>query len=754
MTAFSSSIAEQIWDMKYRFKEANGVNIDLDVQDSWRRVANSLAKNEKNKKFWEDEFYSILEDFKFLPAGRILAGAGTDRSVTLFNCFVMGTIPDDMGGIFEMLKEAALTMQQGGGIGYDFSTIRPKGADVKGVAADASGPLSFMDVWDSMCRTIMSAGSRRGAMMATMRCDHPDIEEFIDAKKDAARLRMFNLSVLVTDGFMEAVKGDKNWELIFNGKIYKTVRALDLWDKIMQGTFEYAEPGVIFIDRINQMNNLAYCEQISATNPCGEQPLPPYGACLLGSINLARLVKKPFEDDAEIDIAGLSRIVKIAVRMMDNVVDVSRFPLKAQEEEAQQKRRIGLGVTGLADALLMMGLRYGSNDAAKKTEELLHQIARISYLSSSELAKEKGSFPLFDADQYLASKTLTKMDQDVRDLISKNGIRNALLTSIAPTGTISLYAGNVSSGIEPVFAYSYNRKVLQKDGSHTDEDVVDYAVQIWREKFGSKPFPDYFVNAQTLDPIDHVRMQSAAQKWIDSSISKTINCPVDIDFNTFKEVYMEAWRGGCKGCTTYRPNEVTGSVLSVSEDSNKVSELDKKADVVYIGEPLARPESLEGSTYKIKWPDTEHAIYITINDVVLNERRRPFEVFINSKNMEHFAWTVGLTRMISAVFRRGGDVSFVVEEMKAVFDPRGGAWIRGKYVPSILAAIGGVIEQHMISIGFLEAEGMGLKGDPQSVVTEISQMSSKISCSSCGSFDVRKIEGCDTCASCGYSKCG
>ncbi len=754
MTAFSSSIAEQIWDMKYRFKEANGVNIDLDVQDSWRRVANSLAKNEKNKKFWEDEFYSILEDFKFLPAGRILAGAGTDRSVTLFNCFVMGTIPDDMGGIFEMLKEAALTMQQGGGIGYDFSTIRPKGADVKGVAADASGPLSFMDVWDSMCRTIMSAGSRRGAMMATMRCDHPDIEEFIDAKKDAARLRMFNLSVLVTDGFMEAVKGDKNWELIFNGKIYKTVRALDLWDKIMQGTFEYAEPGVIFIDRINQMNNLAYCEQISATNPCGEQPLPPYGACLLGSINLARLVKKPFEADVEIDIAGLTRIVKIAVRMMDNVVDVSRFPLKAQEEEAQQKRRIGLGVTGLADALLMMGLRYGSNDAAKKTEELLHQIARISYLSSSELAKEKGSFPLFDADQYLTSKTLTKMDQDVRDLISKNGIRNALLTSIAPTGTISLYAGNVSSGIEPVFAYSYNRKVLQKDGSHTDEDVMDYAVQIWREKFGSKPFPDYFVNAQTLDPIDHVRMQSAAQKWIDSSISKTINCPVDIDFNTFKEVYMEAWRGGCKGCTTYRPNEVTGSVLSVSEDSNKVAELDKKADVVYIGEPLARPESLEGSTYKIKWPDTEHAIYITINDIVLNERRRPFEVFINSKNMEHFAWTVGLTRMISAVFRRGGDVSFVVEEMKAVFDPRGGAWIRGKYVPSILAAIGGVIEQHMISIGFLEAEGMGLKGDPQSVVTEISKMSSKISCSSCGSFDVRKIEGCDTCASCGYSKCG
>lgn len=754
MGSFSTSIAEQIWDMKYRFKRADGSDVDLTVQDSWTRVARALAENEVNKDFWEDEFYSILKDFKFLPAGRILAGAGTARSVTLFNCFVMGTIPDDMGGIFEMLKEAALTMQQGGGIGYDFSTIRPKGADVKGVASDASGPLSFMDVWDSMCRTIMSAGSRRGAMMATMRCDHPDIEEFIEVKKDSVRLRMFNLSVLVTDEFMDAIKNDDLWELKFAGKVYKTVRAMDLWDKIMQATFEYAEPGVIFIDRINQMNNLAYCEKISSTNPCGEQPLPPYGACLLGSVNLARLVKQPFEPDAKIDTAELSRIVQIAVRMMDNVVDVSRFPLKAQEDEAQQKRRIGLGVTGLADALLMMGLKYGSEEAANKTEEWLEEIATVAYLYSSTLAEEKGPFPLFDADQYLASKTLRKMSKKVREKISKYGIRNALLTSIAPTGTISLYAGNVSSGIEPVFAYSYSRKVLQKDGSHIEEDVVDYAVQLWREKFGNKPFPDYFVNAQTLDPVNHVRMQSAAQRWIDSSISKTINCPVDINFNSFKDVYMEAWKSGCKGCTTYRPNDVTGSVLSVSEDIDEVPEVEKTADVVYLGEPLARPESLEGSTYKIKWPDTEHAIYITINDIVLNSHRRPFEVFINSKNMDNFAWTVGLTRMISAVFRRGGDVSFVVEEMKAVFDPRGGAWIQGKYIPSILAAIGGVIEQHMISIGFLDAEGMGLKVDPHSIKTEGPNISSKISCSSCGSFEIRKIEGCETCVSCGYSKCG
>lgn len=754
MSSFSTSIAEQIWNMKYRLKNSDGTMVDSTVQDSWNRVAKALARVEKDPLFWEKEFYLALEDFKFLPAGRILAGAGTGRSVTLFNCFVMGTIPDDMGGIFDMLKEAALTMQQGGGIGYDFSTIRPKGADVKGAAADASGPISFMDVWDSMCRTIMSAGSRRGAMMATMRCDHPDIEEFISAKEDSARLRMFNLSVLVTDPFMKAVKDDTSWDLIFKGKIYKTVNALDLWNKIMRGTFEFAEPGVIFIDRINQMNNLAYCEDIAATNPCGEQPLPPYGACLLGSINLTRFVTNPFEIDAKIDTESLSKTVKTAVRMMDNVVDVSRFPLEAQASEAIAKRRIGLGVTGLADALLMTGLRYGSEDAVSKTEEWLHQIARIAYLTSAEIAKEKGSFPLFDANNYLSSKSLAGMDKDVLDSIAKNGIRNALLTSIAPTGTISLYAGNVSSGIEPIFAYSYNRKVLQKDGSHLEEEVMDYAIQIWREKYGEKEFPDYFVSAQTLDPIDHVRMQSAAQKWVDSSISKTINCPVDIDFKEFKEVYMEAWNTGCKGCTTYRPNEVTGSVLSISENSENVPELDQGADVVYIGEPLARPESLEGNTYKIKWPNTEHAIYITINDIILSEHRRPFEVFINSKNMEHFAWTVALTRMISAVFRRGGDVSFVVEEMKAVFDPRGGAWVQGKYVPSILAAIGGVIEQHMISIGFLKAEGMGLKTDPHSVVTNMSNKGSKISCSSCGSFELRKVEGCDTCANCGYSKCG
>ncbi len=763
MTRFAAPIAEQIWNMKYRFSPSDGAGGDQSIEDTWRRIARALADVEETPEEWESVFYEALEDFKFLPAGRITSGAGTARAVTLFNCFVMGTIPDDMSGIFDALREAALTMQQGGGIGYDFSTIRPKGAEVKGVGADASGPLSFMDVWDAMCRTIMSAGSRRGAMMATMRCDHPDIEDFISAKADAARLRMFNLSVLVTDDFMEAVKADGPWELSFGGKVYHTIQARDLWNRIMQATYDFAEPGVIFIDRINQSNNMNYCETIAATNPCGEQPLPPYGACLLGSINLARLVNDPFEDAAALDEAQLTKLVQTAVRMMDNVVDASRFPLEAQRQEAQAKRRIGLGVTGLADALLMVGLRYGSDEAARQTSAWLRAIARAAYLASVDLAKEKGAFPLFDAEGYLASGTMQAMDEDVRAAVAEHGIRNALLTSIAPTGTISLYAGNVSSGIEPVFAYSYTRKVLQKDGSRTEEEVVDYAVALWREKFGDTPLPDHFVNAQTLAPSDHVKMQAAAQKWVDSSISKTINCPEDISFEAFKDVYLQAWDSGCKGCTTYRPNDVTGSVLSVTEAEDKTpSEApaqvphDFPADggeIVYMSEPLDRPNALEGQTYKLKWPDSNHAIYITINDVVLNGHRRPFEVFINSKNMEHFAWTVALTRMISAVFRRGGDVSFVVEELKAVFDPRGGAWMQGKYVPSILAAIGGILEKHMIQTGFLAGEGMGLKTDPQAEVVNLGDAPRGPSCPSCGEFGLRMVEGCMTCPSCGHSKC-
>ncbi|MEL6235849.1 MAG: adenosylcobalamin-dependent ribonucleoside-diphosphate reductase, partial [Pseudomonadota bacterium] len=575
-----------------------------------------------------------------------------------------------------------------------------------------------------------------------------------------ARLRMFNLSVLVTDAFIEAVKADGPWDLVFDGTVERSVNARDLWDLIMRGTYAYAEPGVIFIDRINQMNNLSYVEEISATNPCGEQPLPPYGACLLGSINLAKLVEAPFTEAARLNGDALDGLVATAVRMMDNVVDASRFPLPQQAEEARAKRRIGLGVTGLADALAMTRLRYGSEEAARQCSDWLQRIARAAYRASAHLAAEKGAFPLYERESFLASPSVQSLGEDIAALISAHGIRNALLTSIAPTGTISLYAGNVSSGIEPIFANAYTRKVTQPDGSRTEEEVVDYAVQMYRDLHGvDAELPPYFVNAQTLDPLEHVRMQAAAQPWVDSSISKTINCPADIGFEAFKDVYLAAWDQGCKGCTTYRPNAVTGSVLSVespapSPDAAAPVAEPARGEVVRIAEPLDRPEKLEGQTYKIKWPDSPHAIYITLNDIVSAGRRRPFEIFINSKNMEHYAWTLALTRMISAVFRRGGDVSFVVEELKAVFDPRGGAWMGGRYIPSILAAIGGVIERHLVEIGFIEGVGLGLKTDPK-VEMEAVAVGERPgpACPNCGQYAMQMREGCMTCAACGFSKC-
>ncbi|MBS0527462.1 MAG: adenosylcobalamin-dependent ribonucleoside-diphosphate reductase [Proteobacteria bacterium] len=771
-------LSQRIWDMKYRFRDASGVG-DADLEGTWWRVARALAAPERDPEAWAGRFHEALQGFKFLPAGRVIAGAGTGRTVTLFNCFVMGGIPDDMAGIFENVKEAALTMQQGGGIGHDFSTLRPMGAPVKGVGADASGPLSFMDVWDSMCRTIMSAGSRRGAMMATLRCDHPDIEGFVDAKRDAKRLRMFNVSVLVTDAFMQAVKDDADWKLVFGGKVYKTVKARALWERIMRATYDCAEPGVIFIDRVNKRNNLYYCESIQATNPCGEQPLPPYGACLLGSINLGALVKDPFTPQAKLDLEALEKLVPLAVRMLDNVIDVSRFPLPAQEREAKAKRRIGLGVTGLADALIFCGVRYGSTEAVRLTRQWLAAVQRLSYLASADIAAEKGSFPLYDRARYLAGETVKSLPEEVRSAIARYGIRNALLNSIAPTGTISLLADNVSSGIEPVFAFSHVRHVLQPDGTRREESVDDHAFRLWRRLKGTaEPPADVFVDAQTLTPDAHLAMQAAAQEFVDSSISKTINLPKDISFEAFKHVYEEAYAQGCKGCTTYRPNEVTGAVLEVKPTNALVEarsslpvpatrdSVSSRDSVVYIAQPLDRPEDLPGKTYKIKWPGSDHAIYITINDVMQDGRRRPFEIFINSKNMEHYAWTVALTRMISAVFRRGGDVSFVVEELKAVFDPRGGQWMEGRYVPSLLAAIGGVIERHLIEIGFLAADdapgiaeavearlklAAGAREPADGSGAPAARMGQ---CPNCGAAALTHQEGCDICLNCGYSRCG
>lgn len=563
LSCFEQTISEQIWRAKYQYV-SDGQEIDRTVGDTWVRVAESLSQPEHpiDQRRVSKTFLAALEGFKLLPAGRILSGAGTHRNVTLANTFVMRTIPDSLDGIMDTVKEAALTMQMGGGIGFDFSTIRPKGVLVRGLDCPAAGPLAAMDVLDAVCRMLV-AGTGRGAMMATMQVDHPDIEAFVEAKSDAMRLRNFNTSVMISDPFMKAVDANSNWDLMWDGRLIKSINARDLWDKIMRRTYDAAEPGVLFVDRINASNPLGYLEDLRATNSCAEQPLPPNGTCPLASVNLARLVKNPFSKKAELDLCQLEHLVSVAVRMLDNSIDVTRFAVPAQQAEALQKRRIGVGVTGVADALIMVGVRYGTAKAERLVGSWLKAIQNMAYLTSAKLAEERGPFPLYDAVAHQKRAGIQALEPGVRRAISKHGLRNGVLTTIAPTGTTSMYGGNVSSGIEPVFAASYKRKITQPDGTKSEEVIEDYAVWLYRQRFGKeKPLTDAFVTAQDLRPTDHIRMQAAAQRWIDSGISKTVNCPEDIPFAVFEDVYRQAYESGCKGCTTYRPNAITGSVLS------------------------------------------------------------------------------------------------------------------------------------------------------------------------------------------------
>jgi ribonucleoside-diphosphate reductase alpha chain len=587
MNKSANDISRHVWQTKYRYAD-HGVP-EHGVADTWRRIARALAAVEsKDAATWENRFFSILQDFKFLPGGRIQAGAGTARKVTLFNCFVMGRVDDSIPGIFRALQEAAITMQQGGGIGIDFSTLRPRGIQAKSAGGIASGPVSFMEVWDSMCGTILSTGARRGAMMATLRCDHPDIEEFVAAKQQPGHLRRFNLSVLVTDAFMAAVRGDADWPLVFPAatfegegetvarewpdstgpvpcRVVRHVRARQLWDLILQGTHDYAEPGVLFIDRINQFNNLWYREQISATNPCGEIPLPPYGACDLGSLNLTRFVLSPFIPEARIDFSSLKETTQIAVRLLDNVIDASQFPLPQQAENAHGTRRIGLGITGLADAFVMLGLTYGSGRSLTVAADVMRQICHTAYRASVDLAQEKGGFPYFERDQYLRGIFIRSLPEDIRRGIAAHGIRNSHLIAIAPTGTISLLAGNVSSGLEPIFAASFVLKLLAEDGTPKQFLLADYAFELWRATTGAPtptPAPDGFVTTADLPASAHFDVQAALQPFVDNSISKTINVPEHCSFDEFKQIYDVAYDMHLKGCATFRPNPVTGVVLS------------------------------------------------------------------------------------------------------------------------------------------------------------------------------------------------
>jgi ribonucleoside-diphosphate reductase alpha chain len=590
---FTNEVSRSVWRRKYALRDASGLQENR-IDETWYRVAQAVASVEKSDaRLWSQRFQDLLRDFRFLPGGRILAGSGTARQVTLFNCFVMGIIEDSMDGIFNALKEGALTMQQGGGVGYDFSTLRPKGASARHAGTISSGPVSFMRIWDSMCETLLSTGNRRGAMMATLRCDHPDIECFIDAKREPRELRNFNLSVLVSDAFMEAVKCDREWALLFPllpdesaeadasvpwpghreavpCRVYTRISARELWRKIIRATYDMAEPGVLFIDRINRENNLHYCESIGATNPCGEIPLPPYGACDLGSLNLTAYVAHPFSDRASFDETTFFQDVAIAVRFLDNVIDLSRFPLPAQQQKALQTRRIGLGVTGLADLLMMLGMRYGDAASLEWVGRLFQRLRDSAYHASCDLAQEKGAFPLLIPEAYLAGDFAQRLPEELRRRIAEEGIRNSHLLAIAPAGTISLLANNISSGLEPVFDYAYQRTLRLAEESYQQVGVEDYAWHQW-QSLGAEAMPPHFVTARELSPEDHLAIQGRIQPYIDNAISKTINVPESVDFERFSTLYQQAYVLGLKGCTTFRPNPIRGHVL-VSEPATHQKE--------------------------------------------------------------------------------------------------------------------------------------------------------------------------------------
>ena len=575
--------SESIWKSKYRYTQGRNA-CEEDIGDTWRRVAGAVATIESDSDAWQQAFYEILSDYRFLPGGRILAGAGTTKQVTLFNCFVMGPILDYVENIFDALKEAAVTLQQGGGIGCDFSALRPAGSPAVNSGTIASGPVPFMHIWNTLCETMLATGTRRGAMMATLRCDHPDIEAFIDAKRQGYALNNFNLSVLVTDEFMKAVTDNADWELRYPltdseaSQSHRRLPARRLWRQIVTAAHETAEPGVLFIDSINRENNLYYCETISATNPCGEIPLPPYGACNLGSINLTAFIRHPFTKGANLDEHALGETVEVAVRFLDNVIDISRFPLDSQAEQARGTRRIGLGITGLADMLVMSGLHYDSDAGRSAAASAMRVIRDAAYASSIRLAEEKGAFPLLDRQKYLQAPFIHRLPGALKSKIADIGIRNSHLLAIAPTGTISLLAGNVSSGIEPIYAFEADRSVRDSDLQMHRFAVRDPAYDLWlagdHEK---KPLPEYFVTADALPPRAHLKMQSCLQGYVDNAISKTVNLPESATVDDVAEIYSSAHALGIKGCTVFRPGALRGQVLR-SRDESHCCDIDREAD--------------------------------------------------------------------------------------------------------------------------------------------------------------------------------
>ena len=642
------------------------------IDEVRRRVAHALAGIEADPAHWEPVFLQALEN-GFIPGGRVNSAAGTDLQATLINCFVqpvgdsVSETVDGKPGIYVALMQAAETMRRGGGVGYDFSSIRPKGAHVKGTDSHASGPVSYMRVFDRSCETVESAGSRRGAQMGILRCDHPDVEDFIHAK-DNGDLRNFNVSVAVTDAFMRAVEADGDWSLVHKAPprrqdsdapaqdlqgayIYRTIRARDLWQQIMQSTYDHAEPGVVFIDRMNSDNNLAYIEVIQATNPCGEQPLPSYGCCCLGSVNLTLFVREAFTPQARFDFEAFGRVVRPAIRMLDNVLDATVWPLPQQYAESRAKRRVGLGFTGLGDTLIMLGLRFDTEAARGMASRIAQSMRDESYAASVDIAKDKGAFPVLDRERYLAEPSFaSRLPERVKQGIREHGLRNSHLLSIAPTGTISLaFADNASNGIEPPFSWTYQRKKRMPDDTHKVYDVEDHAWRLYRHLGGNvDALPESFVTALEISALDHMKMVAAVAPFVDSAISKTVNVPADYPYEDFQNLYMEAWKAGLKGITTYRPNAVLGSVLSVTPSASAAtapndapndldtSDVDRRIRLEAAPQPAlaslrwpGRPKLTAGNpswTFMVEAPTGSFAIFV---GHVEGEQSHPFEVWVN-----------------------------------------------------------------------------------------------------------------------------
>ena len=573
MTEFGPTlpVSEEIHSQKYRGKNET-------FTDAMTRVADALKDDSEHF----ESFRSVLYNQRFLPAGRVQSAMGSPREVTPYNCFVSEGIEDSMDGIMRAANDAAQTMRLGGGIGYDFSTLRPRNALITSLDSRSSGPISFMGIFDAICKTISSAGHRRGAQMGVLRVDHPDIEEFIRAKNNSTELTQFNISVGVTDSFMQAVKHDQDFDLVFGGRTYKTVKAKALWDDILRSTWDWAEPGILFIDKINRKNNLWYIETIRATNPCGEQPLPPNGACLLGSFNLTKYVSRDSDGFWAFDYDLFETDIPTVVRAMDNVVDRATYPLVAQEKEAINKRRMGLGLTGVANAIEALGYTYGSNGFLKALEKIMTTLRDTAYRTSIDLAKEKGSFPLFDKVNFLCSEFALTLPSDIRQDIVKYGIRNSHLLSIAPTGTISLSADNVSSGIEPVFSLAYDRTINTFDGSKV-ERVEDYGYRV----FGVKG-----KTADELSVFDHVKVLNLASRYVDSACSKTCNVGDDVTWEEFKDVYMRAYDGGASGCTTFRASGKRYGILNAAAVEDIAEEDEKQLDL-FINEDV-KPQVVDG----------------------------------------------------------------------------------------------------------------------------------------------------------------